>query len=95
LYAGWHGSKYFYGHCVADGHPRINFKHRQLIPFLWVFDMETKKWSEIRLEFSFNKYSYQANIDSDGVLNFILHGSDGFVEEPTKFDVTLIRMPLR
>lgn len=97
MYGDWHESKYFIGYCAEDRKSVRCYDLRLFTSFLWVFEMKTKRWSEIRLNFSFNKYSYQSNVDSDGVLNFILHGNDGS-DNPSQlaqFDVTLIRMPLK
>jgi hypothetical protein len=63
-------------------------------PFLWVFEMQTKQWSEIILDVYPKDRAYNFDIDSDGFLSLIKFRTTGvpFKEE---YSVHLTRIPLK
>ena len=77
---------------------RHNEKYHTLRAFaaLFVFELETKLLSEVRLDFPPNRAYYQFHLDSNFILNIITYEQvTDTLDNPTQLRTALMRIPLK
>lgn len=93
----WRESQFFFLYNLKYSHNNLlNIYSRPSIPNLSVFDMKTKKWSEIHFNYPVDIYHFLFYVNGADVLNVACYGK--CVDKPGESltqSINLIRIPLR